>query len=69
MECYYKLLCCSSDASDEEVKSMYRKLAKEYHPDRVGAAGLGEHITRDAEERLKLINEAYHKIMASRSKA
>ena len=69
MQEYYRILCCSPDASDEEVKSMYRKLAKEYHPDRVSATGLGEHITRDAEEKLKLINEAYHKIMASRCKA
>ena len=69
MECCYKILYCSPDASDDEVKSMYRKLAKEYHPDRVSATGLGEHIIRDAEEKLKLINEAYHKIMASRGKA
>lgn len=56
---YYAVLCCSPNATDEEVRSAYRKLAREYHPDRVGAAGLGEHIKHDAEERLKQINEAY----------
>lgn len=32
---YYTILEISSDASDQEVKQAYRKMAKKYHPDRV----------------------------------
>lgn len=49
---YYHILSVSPDASGEEIKKAYRKLALETHPDRnPGNAG--------AEERFKLISEAY----------
>lgn len=62
----YAALGCSPNASDSEIKAAYRQLAKEYHPDRVRATGLGEHITHDAEEKLKQINEAYRKLKNAR---
>ena len=49
---YYETLSVSPDASAEEIKKAYRKLALETHPDRnPGDVG--------AEERFKKINEAY----------
>ncbi len=49
---YYKILGISKDASPEEIKKAYRKLALKYHPDR----NKGDKV---AEERFKEINEAY----------
>lgn len=48
---YYKILGVSRDASTEEIRKAYRKLAKQYHPDINKSAG--------AEEKYKEINEAY----------
>ncbi len=48
---YYDTLGVKSDASDAEIKSAYRKLARKYHPDVSKEPG--------AEERFKSINEAY----------
>ncbi len=50
---YYEVLGVSRDASDQEVKSAYRKLALQYHPDR--NPGKAEEAT----ERFKEITEAY----------
>ncbi len=49
---YYQILNVHREASDEEIKKAYRKLALKYHPDR------NPH-NKEAEERFKEINEAY----------
>ena len=48
---YYEVLGVSKDASDAEIKSAFRKLAKQYHPDISKEA--------NAEEKFKEIQEAY----------
>jgi molecular chaperone DnaJ len=48
---YYEVLGVSKNASKDEIKDAYRKLAMQYHPDRNKAP--------DAEERFKEISEAY----------
>ncbi|HYB75905.1 MAG TPA: molecular chaperone DnaJ [Nitrososphaerales archaeon] len=48
---YYDVLGVAKSASKDEIKSAYRKLALQYHPDRNKAPG--------AEERFKEISEAY----------
>ena len=52
----YQVLGVPQNASDDEVKQAYRKLAKKYHPD----ANPGDKI---AEQRMKEINAAYDQIM------
>jgi molecular chaperone DnaJ len=48
---YYEVLGVSRNASKDEIKDAYRKLAMQYHPDRNKAP--------DAEEKFKEISEAY----------
>lgn len=53
----YDDLEVSPTASAEEIKSAYRRLAQDYHPDRNQGATVA--VRRMAEERLKRINVAY----------
>lgn len=53
MKNYYSILGIRSTANVAEIKAAYKKLAKAYHPDKNP-----DHA--DAEEKFKLINEAYH---------
>ena len=48
---YYKVMGVERDATQEEIKRAYRKLARKYHPDVSKAS--------DAEERFKEVGEAY----------
>ena len=48
---YYETLGIKREATDSEIKSAYRKLARKYHPD--------VNKTKEAEEKFKEINEAY----------
>ena len=61
----YKILELSPDASDEEVKKAYRKMAMKYHPDKV--SHLGEEFRKAADEKFKKVNEAYNKIKKERN--
>ncbi len=49
---YYKILGVSKNASPDEIKKAFRKLALKYHPDKNKG-------NKEAEERFKEINEAY----------
>ena len=49
---YYELLEVERNADDKTLKSAYRKLAMQYHPDKNPGCG-------DSEARFKAINEAY----------
>lgn len=50
---YYRVLGVSRDASKDEIKRAYRKLAKKYHPD------LNKDNAKAAEEQFKKVSEAY----------
>lgn len=49
---YYEVLGVSRNAGDEEIRNAFRRLARQYHPDKTGN-------NSDAEDRFKQISEAY----------
>src|SRR6267378_5593944 len=57
---YYETLGVKRDASEDEIKKAYRKLARQYHPDR----NPGD---KQAESRFKEVQEAYD-VLSDKSK-
>ena len=63
-ESAYKVLEIDPDASDDEVKKAYRKMAVKYHPDKVGHEG--ENVQKAAKEKFQKVQEAYDRIKKER---
>jgi len=57
---YYEVLGVSKDATEEEIHAAYRRLAKQWHPDRHKGS-------KEAEEKFKEINEA-HQVLGDKEK-
>jgi DnaJ like chaperone protein len=60
----YDILEITPDATNEDVKKAYRRLAIQYHPDKV--AHLGEDIRKSATEKFQKLNAAYEDIKKQR---
>jgi len=63
----YLVLEIDRSASDDEIKSHYRKLVAENHPDRHIAQGLPEDFIEIANEKLAAINAAYDQVARERN--
>ncbi len=59
MKDYYKILGVARNASEEEIKKAYRRLAHKYHPDKAGGD----------EKKFKEINEAYQILSDKKKKS
>jgi len=61
---YYEVLGVAKNASDEDIKKAYRKLAMKYHPDRNQGDG-----AKKAEESFKEVKEAYEMLSDAQKRA
>lgn len=60
----YTILEISADATDDEVKKAYRRMAVKYHPDKV--AHLGNDIQKAAQKKFQELQEAWQTIKKER---
>jgi len=64
----YQVLGLDETASDAEVKTAYRRLISQNHPDKLVAKGLPEEMMKIAKEKTQQIRKAYELVRASRNK-
>ena len=64
-EAIFRVLEISPNASNDEIKKAYRKMANKYHPDKV--SHLGKEMQKMAEEKFKAVNDAYQRLKKDRN--
>ena len=62
----YVILGVPANATDYQVKTAYKKLVREYHPDKLMAKGVPEDFIKIANEKMSEINNAYDQISKER---
>lgn len=67
LDLYYKRLNCTPENSNQEIKSTYKKLVKDFHPDTIVSKGLPEEFMHFATKRFRETKEAYEKIRQERN--
>ncbi len=58
----FAILGVREDATNDEIKTAYRALIREHHPDKLVAAGLPPEFIAVANEKMKRINVAYDEV-------
>lgn len=61
----YKILEIDRNATEDEIKKAYRKMAIKFHPDKV--SHLGEDFQKQAKEKFQKVSHAYEKIKKERN--
>jgi len=64
---YYKTLQCTPESSNQEIRSNYKRLVKDFHPDTIVSKGLPEEFTDFAAKRFREIQTAYEKVKQGRN--
>ena len=64
---HYKILNCTPESTKEEIKSNYKKLVKDFHPDTIISKGLPEEFIEFASDRFREIQGSYEKIRQERN--
>jgi len=63
----YTALDCKKTDSIDTIKSAYKKLVKDFHPDIIASKGLPEEFTKFASQKFQEINQAYEEIRKERN--
>ena len=63
----YAVLGCDKNDPDDVIKTRYRKLANNFHPDKIASKGLPEEFTKFANEKFQEIQTAYEDIKKQRN--
>ena len=63
---YYKILGVKESDSMKKINEEYKRIVKDYHPDRLQGLGLPKDFLELANNKMVIINEAYNKIKKSR---
>jgi DnaJ like chaperone protein len=63
----YKALGLTAQASDREVKTAYRRLMNQHHPDKLVSKGLPESMMAIAQQKTREIRAAYDRIKSARN--
>ncbi|KAL0290753.1 UNVERIFIED_CONTAM: Chaperone protein dnaJ 72 [Sesamum calycinum] len=64
---HYKVLGINKNASKEEIKQAFRKLAMEFHPDKHSQSS--KHLRDSATHKFKQLSEAYETLIDDRKRA
>jgi DnaJ like chaperone protein len=64
---HYKMLNCTPESTNEEIKSSYKELVKDFHPDVIISKGLPEEFIEFASDRFREIQNSYEKIRKERN--
>ena len=62
----YAILGCQQSNSNDEIKDAYRKLATEYHPDKIASKNLPEEFIKFATRKFQDIQNAYELVKTNR---